>query len=711
MAKTEFTTETPSAANNKKVVPHDNDVLCGRGGSINNHVGNENYRTFVNRKKRVYLTARFKREKRLIAASIVQEVRNLDPSGRFLAKDSRTGDWYDIGDLKARDKTSQALREGAPGIRREMDDERKKKTTNGVDDGDDEEEDEIDAVEPAVGTKQAESVASQQRFPQQQQQQQQQSTQEQQQSPRKVTPEDYRGRVRFDKNTDASSPPPSSSSSYYQTTPKPRSNSGFGGWGSEGRGHPQQQQQQATPSPKTAASPYAVTSGGHLPLQQQRAQFRKELEEQRLYRDRSREFSILDATISPTVSEDGNDNNDNDQHMEESSYAEGDNDPHHSSMPPPSSNLDPGKPYRHYDEPSPRNGHRSPHHHHHPSHDWNGHATSPPSYHTPYDNGHHHRSHHHHHHQSHHHHRTNHHSPSHGGDEARHTRPPSPPEDMDTEMNGVNARRNDPRRAARVRGDAAANGYHHHHSSSSATTNHGGGGHVNGCHHDTSYRNDNRERVNVQGLHRSSRQASTSTYASHHAGSASSVASSNRGGNASAMPLSFKQKQLVETRAESEDWWCHSLIPTEWPNLFGRRGMDGFDHDSFCGMDMCSVASLGGGSLCQVFLEDDPARAANGGGGGGGGGGRRGGDEQLEIAQRNQILKEAKSWGSVQSRSSLGSGTSHHSMFSFNSADEDQSLISKGSDCKSNDMMGDPQPEDLKQFVYSWDGKIEGQVE
>ena len=118
--------ETPAKEEEKSPKPHANDVLCGRGGSINNHIGNENYRIIVNRKKRVYLTARFKREKRLIAASIVQEVRSLDPPGRFLARDSRNGTWYDIGDLKARDKTSQALREGAPEIRKEMEDDRKK---------------------------------------------------------------------------------------------------------------------------------------------------------------------------------------------------------------------------------------------------------------------------------------------------------------------------------------------------------------------------------------------------------------------------------------------------------------------------------------------------------------------------------------------------------------------------------------------------------
>jgi hypothetical protein len=110
---------------NRIDVPLENDVLCGRGGSINSHKGNEQFRSLVEKRKRVYLTARFKREKRLIASSIVNEIRGMNPSGRFLARkgDKDSGYWYDIGDEKARDKTSQALRENAPSIRAEIETE------------------------------------------------------------------------------------------------------------------------------------------------------------------------------------------------------------------------------------------------------------------------------------------------------------------------------------------------------------------------------------------------------------------------------------------------------------------------------------------------------------------------------------------------------------------------------------------------------------
>jgi len=120
---------------NQILDPHDNDVLCGRGGYINSHPGNERFRKLVEKRKRVYLAARFKREKRLVANSIVSEIRALEKPGRFLAKDSKTGNWFDIGDEKARDKTSQALRENAPTIRAEikvgMDQRRAQQTENG----------------------------------------------------------------------------------------------------------------------------------------------------------------------------------------------------------------------------------------------------------------------------------------------------------------------------------------------------------------------------------------------------------------------------------------------------------------------------------------------------------------------------------------------------------------------------------------------------
>ena len=102
------------------VEPNENDVLCGRGGRINAHVGNVRFRELVVARKPRYLAPSTKKlEKAHIAAALVQEIRCQQPSGRFLKEDP-DGSWYDIGDAKAIKKVGQALREDAPEIRPEI---------------------------------------------------------------------------------------------------------------------------------------------------------------------------------------------------------------------------------------------------------------------------------------------------------------------------------------------------------------------------------------------------------------------------------------------------------------------------------------------------------------------------------------------------------------------------------------------------------------
>jgi len=87
-----------------------NDVLCGRGGATNNHIGNRNFRKLVAQHQQAYLMAR-KRDKRDIAQRIVSIVRN--NGGRFLKRNDNSPEmWVDVGDKRACEKTSQALREG-----------------------------------------------------------------------------------------------------------------------------------------------------------------------------------------------------------------------------------------------------------------------------------------------------------------------------------------------------------------------------------------------------------------------------------------------------------------------------------------------------------------------------------------------------------------------------------------------------------------------
>jgi hypothetical protein len=95
--------------------PHPHDVLCGQGGGTNAHVGNAHWRMLVAANKEKYVTLP-NSQKMLLSKSIVRAIRNQGPPGRFLQKDNNTNLWYEVGDKRAEEKTSQALREGAPGM-------------------------------------------------------------------------------------------------------------------------------------------------------------------------------------------------------------------------------------------------------------------------------------------------------------------------------------------------------------------------------------------------------------------------------------------------------------------------------------------------------------------------------------------------------------------------------------------------------------------
>jgi hypothetical protein len=93
----------------------DSDVLSGRGGGTNVHPGNRQFRDLINLHRRAYLKAR-KNDKPMISRAIVRVIR--ENNGAFLKRDEKTGLWYEIGDDAAREKTSQALRQRAPEMRK-----------------------------------------------------------------------------------------------------------------------------------------------------------------------------------------------------------------------------------------------------------------------------------------------------------------------------------------------------------------------------------------------------------------------------------------------------------------------------------------------------------------------------------------------------------------------------------------------------------------
>ena len=107
------------------------DVICGRGGAALRHPGNLAYRKLVNLNKGLYATC-LKTEKLRISKSIVAAIREV--KGRFLEREDGkisatldekddSGDpvkWSDIGDRRAIEKTSQALREGQPKLLKKL---------------------------------------------------------------------------------------------------------------------------------------------------------------------------------------------------------------------------------------------------------------------------------------------------------------------------------------------------------------------------------------------------------------------------------------------------------------------------------------------------------------------------------------------------------------------------------------------------------------
>ena len=115
---------------------NEHDVLCGRGGTSNQHIGNRKFRILVKRHQESYLKCK-KKDKPAISARIVQLIREMNPPGRFLKQERNNGAWFDVGDARATEKVSQALREGAPAIRKALEGaEEDSKSADGTNDDD-----------------------------------------------------------------------------------------------------------------------------------------------------------------------------------------------------------------------------------------------------------------------------------------------------------------------------------------------------------------------------------------------------------------------------------------------------------------------------------------------------------------------------------------------------------------------------------------------
>jgi len=105
-----------------------NDVLCGRGAPTNYHPGNEYFRDLVKQYQSTYLSSK-RADKPFVATHIVNIIQSR--GGRFLRRYKRNGVswerghfvWVEVDPQKAYEKACQALREGAPEIRRKLQEE------------------------------------------------------------------------------------------------------------------------------------------------------------------------------------------------------------------------------------------------------------------------------------------------------------------------------------------------------------------------------------------------------------------------------------------------------------------------------------------------------------------------------------------------------------------------------------------------------------
>jgi hypothetical protein len=108
-----------SLENSRQYVnPTDEDILLGRGGKSNHHPGNKRYREEIKNFQSSYTRLEQKDDKTDLSRYVVDYVHKYE--GRFLTfdKDVRPNRWYEVPDIVARRKVSQALREDDDPIKR-----------------------------------------------------------------------------------------------------------------------------------------------------------------------------------------------------------------------------------------------------------------------------------------------------------------------------------------------------------------------------------------------------------------------------------------------------------------------------------------------------------------------------------------------------------------------------------------------------------------
>lgn len=106
------------------------DILCGRGRSCYNHIGNKRFRITIAMNLKRYVNAKTKVKKSQVVHSIVQHLRHSTSVGGFIKKNHRTGRYMLVSDHLAREKVGHALRDALSTIKRHQRDDPSKMELN-----------------------------------------------------------------------------------------------------------------------------------------------------------------------------------------------------------------------------------------------------------------------------------------------------------------------------------------------------------------------------------------------------------------------------------------------------------------------------------------------------------------------------------------------------------------------------------------------------
>jgi hypothetical protein len=92
----------------KAFSPGPNDVICARGKHAKKHPGNQKFRRKITELTNSYANADSRLYKSLVVSAVINYIRKASPAGGFVKEID--GEWFEVGDHQAREKTGQAFR-------------------------------------------------------------------------------------------------------------------------------------------------------------------------------------------------------------------------------------------------------------------------------------------------------------------------------------------------------------------------------------------------------------------------------------------------------------------------------------------------------------------------------------------------------------------------------------------------------------------------